>query len=554
MIAAMAVFFEVGWRDNPAVEPIIQGLKRVVHHEKETFLSPFILRDLLPSLLGSYYRYTGSLTSPPCSKVVEWIIFSRPVLLSHSQLEAFYSIFTTEQQDHVKSVEYLRNNYRPLQDLDNREVLKSAVKDAWQRDLTDSLGLGTDGITDASRVCSSAPINMKIQPLNGTALVVSWQRPLVVYHPPITSFMVSYSWVKSDVAYEKTFTKTGDQNMKAVITQVSPDILYLFRVQAVCQRDLRSDFSQTLLLRANTTRIFEGTRIVKTGMPTISPASSADMAPISSGSSTWTSSGLPFSFISMATGGIGPSSSGSQATVASVVTSTLLAGLGFSGGVISSLPGSLWPTQAPAASPGSNPGPGPNPSRQPAQSQASTEPPTAPLGGSDTDTPTEEKEAGVDREAEGEEGEGEEDEGEDDRRKKNNKTAPDEVETQLNGTVVNEPSSYTPTPTAKEKGQGQGEPVANSTTVPPSVREDRLVRVDSSSGPTVQPKNDTAEREMQIPQSPTRSPKTDRTSVFNMTRSPHPGVGRMEWIVPLVVVSALTLLCLIMLLAVLVYW
>ncbi|XP_013987792.1 receptor-type tyrosine-protein phosphatase gamma [Salmo salar] len=568
IIAAMAVFFEVGRRDNPAVEPIIQGLKRVVHHEKETFLSSFVLRDLLPSSLGSYYRYTGSLTIPPCSKVVEWIILSRPVFLSHSQLEAFYSIFTTEQQDHVKSVEYLRNNYRPLQDLDNREVLKSAVKDAWQRDLTDNLGLGTDGTTDASRVCSSAPVNMKIQPLNGTALVVSWQRPLVVYHPPITSFMVSYSWVKSDVAYEKTFTKTGDQNMKAVITHVSSDILYLFRVQAVCQRDLRSDFSQTLLFRANTTRIFEGTRIVKTGMPTVSPASSADMAPISSGSSTWTSSGLPFSFVSMATGGMGPSSSGSQATVASVVTSTLLAGLGFSGGVISSLPGSLWPTQAPAASPGSNPGPGP--SRQPAQPQASTKPPTAPQGGSDTDTPTEEKEVGVDRENEAEEGEGEEDEGEDDRRrKKNNKTAPDEVEMHLNDTVVKEPiSALTPTATAKEKGQGQGEPVANSTTVPISGGEDQLVRVDSNTGPTVEPKNDTAEREIQIPQSPTRSPKTsgeekslwpfsvhtDRTSVSNMTRSPHPGVGRMEWIIPLVVVSALTLLCLIMLLAVLVYW
>ncbi|XP_036839817.1 receptor-type tyrosine-protein phosphatase gamma isoform X1 [Oncorhynchus mykiss] len=563
MIAALAVFFEVGRRDNPSVEPIIQGLKRVVHHEKETFLSPFILRDLLPSSLGSYYRYTGSLTSPPCSKVVEWIVFSRPVLLSHSQLEAFYSIFTTEQQDHVKSVEYLRNNYRPLQDLDNREVSKSAVKDAWQRDLTDSLGLGTDVITDASRVCSSAPVNMKIQPLNGTALLVSWQRPLVVYHPPITSFMVSYSWMKSDVAYEKT----GDQNMKAVITHVSPDILYLFRVQAVCQRDLRSDFSQTLLFRANTTRIFEGTRIVKTGMPTVSPASSADMAPISSGSSTWTSSGLPFSFISMATGGIGPSSSGSQATVASVVTSTLLAGLGFSGGVISSLPGSLWPTQAPAASPGSNPGPGPIPSHQPTQSQASTELPTAPQGGSDTDTPTAEEEAGVEREAEGEEGEGEKDEGEDDRRKKNNKTVPDEVETKMNSTVVKVPSSHVPTPTAKEKGHGQGEPVANITTVPPSVGEDQLFRVDSSSGPTVQPKKDTAEREMQIPQSPTRSPKTggekslwpfsvhtDRTSVSNMTRSSHPGGGRMEWIVPLVVVSALTLLCLVMLLAVLVYW
>ncbi|MEQ2249543.1 hypothetical protein ILYODFUR_030475 [Ilyodon furcidens] len=54
---------------------------------------------------------------------------------------------------------------------------------------------------------------MKIQPLNETALMVSWERPLTIYHPPITSYMVSYSWVKRDVADEKTFIKTGDQSM-----------------------------------------------------------------------------------------------------------------------------------------------------------------------------------------------------------------------------------------------------------------------------------------------------------------------------------------------------
>lgn len=52
-------------------------------------------------------------------------------------MEAFYTILTTEQQDHVKSVEYLRNNFRPAQNLDGRKVFKSAVKDAWHRDLTD---------------------------------------------------------------------------------------------------------------------------------------------------------------------------------------------------------------------------------------------------------------------------------------------------------------------------------------------------------------------------------------------------------------------------------
>uniref|UniRef100_A0AAV2M8M1 Alpha-carbonic anhydrase domain-containing protein n=1 Tax=Knipowitschia caucasica TaxID=637954 RepID=A0AAV2M8M1_KNICA len=113
--------------------------------EKETFLEPFVLKNLLPSTLGSYYRYTGSLTTPPCSKVVEWIVFSRPIYVSYKQLEAFYSIFTTEQQDHVKSVEYLRSNFRPIQSLDHRLVYKSAVRDAWLPELSDHSGpLGTE--------------------------------------------------------------------------------------------------------------------------------------------------------------------------------------------------------------------------------------------------------------------------------------------------------------------------------------------------------------------------------------------------------------------------
>uniref|UniRef100_A0AAQ5ZGT4 Receptor-type tyrosine-protein phosphatase gamma n=1 Tax=Amphiprion ocellaris TaxID=80972 RepID=A0AAQ5ZGT4_AMPOC len=478
IIAAMAVFFELGQKDNPAVDPIIQGLKGVVHHEKETNLRSFILRDLLPSSVDSYYRYTGSLTTPPCSKVVEWIIFSRPVYLSHSQLDAFYSIFTTEQQDHVKSVEYLRNNFRPPQDLDNRKVFKSAVKDAWQRDLTEIIG--SPHSTEASRVCSSAPVSMKIQPLNQTALMVSWDRPLTVYHPPITSYMVSYSWVKRDVPDEKTFTKTGDQSMKAVITDVSPEVLYLFRVQAVCQHDLRSDFSQTLLFRANTTRIFEGSRIVKTGMPTISPASSADMAPISSGSSTWTSSGIHFSIVSMATG-MGPSSSGSQATVASVVTSTLLAGLGVGGGVISSLPSSVWPTQAPQATQ--------NPTRPSASPAKSSTEQAAPQG-SETDSPADKNQAAREGEEEEEEGEREgEQEEEEDEKKRKSKTAPNNEEKQANISSI---CIYTC--------------------------------------------------------SMCMCGLADRTILSNVTRTSQPGMGRMVWIVPLVVVSALTLLCLIMLL------
>uniref|UniRef100_A0AAQ6AP94 protein-tyrosine-phosphatase n=1 Tax=Amphiprion ocellaris TaxID=80972 RepID=A0AAQ6AP94_AMPOC len=518
IIAAIAVFFQVG-PDNPAVDPIIHGLKGVVHHEKETFLEPFVLKDLLPSSLGSYYRYTGSLTTPPCSKVVEWIIFSRPIYVSYKQLEAFYSIFTTEQQDHVKSVEYLRSNFRPIQNLDNRHVFKSAVKDAWLPDLIDNSS-GPYG-TEASKVCSSAPINMKVQHVNGSALVVRWARPEVTYHPPILHFLVSYSWTTHDDSYEETHLTDAKHNLEAIISPVSPDVLYLFRVQAVCMNDMRSDFSQSMLFRANTTRIFEGTRIVKTGMPTVSPASSADMAPISSGSSTWTSSGIPFSFVSMATG-ISPSSSGSQATVASVLTSTLLAGLGFSGGVISSFPSSIWPSRAPTRNPT-----GLRWTTEVTKDATSTgsaitvatAKDNSEAGGEDREN----KGQGEDGEREGEDKD-EEDEEKDQRKERKRSCGVSDAGKKDSSTVVNQ------------------QPMVPSHSLPMPLLLKHLA-VNFISFPC-----------LILFLFPPDHPNT----VTNFTRQARPasgaGLGHVEWLVPLVVVSALTFLCLFLLLAVLTYW
>ncbi|XP_075370283.1 receptor-type tyrosine-protein phosphatase gamma [Mycteria americana] len=574
VVGAMAVFFQVSQRDNPALDPIIHGLKGVVHHEKETFLDPFVLRDLLPTSLGSFYRYAGSLTTPPCSEIVEWIVFRKPVPISYHQLEAFYSIFTTEQQDHVKSVEYLRNNFRPQQNLNNRKVSKSAVKDAWSQDMTDILEnpLGTE----ASKACSTPPVNMKVQPVNRTALLVTWNQPETIYHPPIMNYMISYSWTKNEDEKEKTFTKDSDKDLKAIISHVSPDILYLFRVQAVCRNEMRSDFSQTMLFQANTTRIFEGTRIVKTGVPTASPASSADMAPISSGSSTWTSSGLPFSFVSMATG-MGPSSSGSQATVASVVTSTLLAGLGFSGGGISSFPSSVWPTRLPMAA---------APSKQAGRPVvAATEAAAAASPGPERDSALTKDGEGAeegekDEKSESEDGEREHEEEEEkdaEKKEKNRATAATEAR---NST---EPSAATASPnrTAEEEGNktiSGEEPNQNVAPAAGGPTEESFAEADAQPQPlpsTQVPPAFTNELYLgKIPRRPetTRKPplKEDRfpeeypsdnkfitinpADKNSSSMATRPSPGKMEWIIPLIVVSALTFVCLILLIAVLVYW
>ncbi|XP_043933449.1 receptor-type tyrosine-protein phosphatase gamma [Protopterus annectens] len=541
------LYIQVSPQHNSALDPIIHGLKGVVHHEKETFLEPFVLRGLLPDNIGSYYRYTGSLTTPPCSEIVEWIVFSRSVPISLHQLEAFYSIFTTEQQDHVKSVEYLRNNFRPQQSLNGRVVYKSALKEAWSADQSDSL------------VCSTPPVNMKVQPMNRTALLVTWNKPEIIYHPPVFSYVVSYSWTKNEGENELSFIKDSNQDLKAVINHVSPDILYLFRVQAVCKNDLRSDYSQTMLFQANTTRIFEGTRIVKTGMPTASPASPADMAPISSGSSTWTSSGLPFSFVSMATG-IGPSSSGSQATVASVVTSTLLAGLGFSGGGISSFPTTGWPTRLPAASATSR------------QSVRPVIPTTEPLSsaGSESDSAVT-KSNGDDQGEKGEskdnktehDEEGGEDEEESTKDKEKGTTT--ESEDTQNKT---ESGLVTPSPNVtvdvendqKEPSPPNGTSIDISDVEINSTLQTKTVtslEFPSTFTHLVYTPGEMYETSAFLPDTVNNKNKKSAIntgSIAISTMGPQVSVSRMEWIIPLVVVSALTFVCLILLIAVLVYW
>lgn len=56
----------------------------------------------------THYNYVGSLTTPPCSEGVEWIIFNTPMELSRDQIMAFRSKFPA--------------NNRPLQESKNRKV------------------------------------------------------------------------------------------------------------------------------------------------------------------------------------------------------------------------------------------------------------------------------------------------------------------------------------------------------------------------------------------------------------------------------------------------
>jgi carbonic anhydrase len=59
--------------------------------------------EMLPDK-RSYYRYSGSLTTPPCNQVVSWIVMKTPLTVSKAQIKIF------EHATHL-------HNNRPIQAL-----------------------------------------------------------------------------------------------------------------------------------------------------------------------------------------------------------------------------------------------------------------------------------------------------------------------------------------------------------------------------------------------------------------------------------------------------
>ncbi len=62
---------------------------------------------LLPSDRG-YYLYEGSLTTPPCSEVVNWVLLREPIQVAKDDIAAFAKVFPMNarpvQHDHRRFV------------------------------------------------------------------------------------------------------------------------------------------------------------------------------------------------------------------------------------------------------------------------------------------------------------------------------------------------------------------------------------------------------------------------------------------------------------------
>ncbi|XP_061783004.1 carbonic anhydrase 15 [Nerophis lumbriciformis] len=135
-LAVLAFFIDVVFGENTHFGLISQKLSSIAYKGQTTNVTPFPLMSLLPeNNMSQYYRYYGSLTTPPCSQSVVWTLYEVPIYISWTQLGDFTSrMFSTEKDAEQETL--LRNNFRHVHPTFSREVWAS--RDA--KTLTGSTG------------------------------------------------------------------------------------------------------------------------------------------------------------------------------------------------------------------------------------------------------------------------------------------------------------------------------------------------------------------------------------------------------------------------------
>ena len=105
-LAVLGILVEEGAHD-PMWEPILSQLPDGPGEERHLENLDLDMNELRP-LPRRYYRYRGSLTTPPCSEGVQWIVMAEKRQISPEQMSTL--------------VPHLHNNNRPVQSLGDRTL------------------------------------------------------------------------------------------------------------------------------------------------------------------------------------------------------------------------------------------------------------------------------------------------------------------------------------------------------------------------------------------------------------------------------------------------
>jgi carbonic anhydrase len=107
-LAVVGILLKEG-AENAAYQPFISNLPAETSDAKDTGVRINAM-DMLPTVQTTF-RYSGSLTTPPCTEGVNWLLMTTPVELSAQQRTALDSLFEG-------------GNNRPVQPINDRTLIE----------------------------------------------------------------------------------------------------------------------------------------------------------------------------------------------------------------------------------------------------------------------------------------------------------------------------------------------------------------------------------------------------------------------------------------------
>ncbi|XP_044587854.1 carbonic anhydrase 1-like [Cotesia glomerata] len=114
-----SLFYKLGEKEFGLLTKIIEKLPEVSEPGTSTDIKPFALSDFFDqNEFHRYIIYSGSLTHPPCTESIPWIISDRIIEVTEEQVRAFQNLNLLNNDDH---------NTRPLQPINGRKA-KFATK------------------------------------------------------------------------------------------------------------------------------------------------------------------------------------------------------------------------------------------------------------------------------------------------------------------------------------------------------------------------------------------------------------------------------------------
>ncbi|XP_016430405.1 carbonic anhydrase 14 isoform X1 [Sinocyclocheilus rhinocerous] len=125
-LAVLAILIEAGEEINQGYGSILNYLGHIRYAGQKVAIPAFDIKLLLPDNLSQYFRYNGSLTTPPCHQSVLWTIFNERVKISHSQLMKLQTVLYSSKEEEAEPMA-LQDNYRTTQPLNHRTVLSSFI-------------------------------------------------------------------------------------------------------------------------------------------------------------------------------------------------------------------------------------------------------------------------------------------------------------------------------------------------------------------------------------------------------------------------------------------